>query len=84
MATCYHNWTNKYWNSIITYYMVIKSNIATHNIWLDFGKLTELSHLAYSIILAELIATLVHYTYTVQLPGLVDWSAFLEQVLLTL
>ena len=31
----------------------------------------------------QLMATLIHYTYTVPLPGLVDWSAFLE-VLLTL
>ena len=30
------------------------------------------------------MATLVHYTYTVQLPGLMDWSAFLERVLPTL
>ena len=35
-------------------------------------------------LLAQLMATLVHYTYTVQLPGLVDWSAFLERVLPTL
>ena len=26
------------------------------------------------------MATLVHYTYTVPLPGLVDWPSFLEQV----
>ena len=26
------------------------------------------------------MATFVHYTYTVPLPGLIDWSAFLEQV----
>ena len=35
-------------------------------------------------LLAQLMAILVHYTYTVSLPGLVDWSAFLEQVLLTM
>ena len=29
-------------------------------------------------------STLVHYTYTVQLPGLVAWSACLERVLPTL
>ena len=38
----------------------------------------------YSILLAQLMAKFVHYTYTVLLPGLVDWSAFLEQVLPTL
>ena len=48
---------------------------------LDFGKPTELSHWAYSIFLAHLMATLVRYTYTVPLSGLVDWSAFLERVL---
>ena len=53
-------------------------------LWLDFGKLTKLSHWANSIILAQLMATLVHYTYTVPLPGLIDWSAFLERVLPTL
>ena len=34
-----------------------------------------------TILLAQLMTTLVHYTYTVPLPGLVDWSAFLEPVL---
>ena len=42
------------------------------------------TNLARSILLAQLKATLIHHTYTVQLPGLVDWSAFLERVLLTL
>ena len=42
-----------------------------------------MSHLAHSILLAQLIATLIHYPYTVALTGLVDWSAFLELVLLT-
>ena len=40
--------------------------------------------LAYSILLTQLMATLIHYTYTEALPGLVDWSAFPEQVLPTL
>ena len=35
-------------------------------------------------LLAQLMATLIHYTCTVPLPGLVNWSAFLEQVLPTL
>ena len=30
------------------------------------------------------MATLVHYTYVVPLPGLVDWSAFLDQIFPTL
>ena len=54
------------------------------NMWLDFRKPTELSHWDYFILLAQLIATLVHYPYTVALPGLADLTAFLEQVLLTI
>ena len=38
------------------------------------------SHLAYSILLPQLIAMLIHYPCTVALPGLADWSAFLEWV----
>ena len=56
---------------------LLKFTVYQHR-WLDLGKLTELSHWAYSILLAQLMATLVRYTYTVPLPGLVDWSAFLE------
>ena len=51
---------------------------------LDFEKLTKLSHRAYFILLTQLMTTLVHYTYTVPLLGLVYWSAFLERVLLTM
>ena len=52
--------------------------------WLDFGKPNELSHKAYFILLAQLITTLIHYPFTVPLPGLADWCAFLEWVLLTI
>ena len=45
---------------------------------LNFGKLSNMSHLAYSILLAQLIATLMHYPFTVPLPGFANWSAFLE------
>ena len=48
--------------------------------WLNFGKLTKLSHYAYFILLAQLIATLILYPFTVPLPGLANWSAFLEQL----
>ena len=34
----------------------------------------------YSILLSQLIATLIHYPCVVALPGLADWSAFLELV----
>ena len=47
-------------------------------------KPTEMSHWAYSILLAQLMATLIHNTFTPPLSGLVDWSAFLEQRLPTL
>ena len=43
-----------------------------------------MSHLAYSILLAQLIATLIHCPCTVALTGLADWSAYLELVLLTM
>ena len=49
--------------------------------WLDFGKLPKLSH--YHFIGPANDYTLIHYTYTVQLPALFNWSAFLEQVLPT-
>ena len=51
---------------------------------LDIGKPTKLSHLAYSILLAQLIATLIHYPCTVALAGLADWSAFLGLILPTM
>ena len=43
-----------------------------------------MSHLAYSILLAQLIITLINYQCTVALPGLADWSAFLRQASLTM
>ena len=49
-----------------------------------FWKTDQIVTLVLSILLAQLMATLVRYTYTVQLPGLVNWSAFLERVLPTL
>ena len=50
---------------------------------LDFGKLTEMSHLINCTFLAQLIAKLIHYPWTVAIPGLADWSAFLKRILLT-
>ena len=46
-----------------------------------YWKPTKLLHLAYSILLAQLIASLIHYPCTVALTGLTDWSAFLELIL---
>ena len=51
---------------------------------LDIGKPTEMSQLAYSILLAQLIATLIHCPCTVALTGPADLSAFLKLVLLTM
>ena len=42
-----------------------------------------MSHLANCILLAQLIATLMHYPCTDALLGYADWSAFLELVLPT-
>ena len=44
--------------------------------------MTKLSHKAYSILLAQLIATLIYYPFTVTLAGLGKWSAFLKSTLL--
>ena len=52
--------------------------------WLDLQNPTIMSHLANCIVLAQLIATLIHYPCTVVLMGLVNWSAFLELVLPTM
>ena len=43
-----------------------------------FWKTDQIVTLGLFNFLAQLMATLVHYTYTVPSPGLVDWSAFLE------
>ena len=40
--------------------------------------------LFYLNVLAQLMATLIHYTYIVPLPCLIDWPTFLVPVLLTL
>ena len=56
-------------------------NCTVANMLVNFGKPTEMSHGAYSILLAQLMATLVHYTFTLPLSGFVDWSPFLERLL---
>ena len=43
-----------------------------------------MSHFGNCILLAQLIATLIHCPCIVALMGLVDWSAFLELILLTI
>ena len=52
----------------------------THKVEIYVGIPTKLSHLAYSILLAQLIGTLIHYPFTMPLAGLDNWSALLEQV----
>ena len=39
---------------------------------------TKMLHYRPILFLANLIATLIHYPFTVPLPGLADWFAFLE------
>ena len=56
-------------------------NCTVASMLLHFGKPTEMSLGAYSILLAQLMATLIHYTFTLPLSGLVDWSPFLERLL---
>ena len=51
---------------------------------MDLQKPTITSHLANCILLAQLIATLIHYPCSVVLMGLANWSAFLELVLSTM
>ena len=52
--------------------------------WMLENRLNCHTRPIYSILLAQLMATLVHYIYIVPLPGLVDWSTSLHRVLLTL
>ena len=49
-----------------------------------FWKTNQIVTLGLLHLLTQLMATLIHYTYTVPLPGLVNWSAFLERILPTL
>ena len=59
----------------------VLKNCTVANMLLHFGKPTEMSHEAYSILLAQLIAALIHYTFTLPLSGLVYRSPFLERLL---
>ena len=52
--------------------------------WILENQLSEMSHLAYSILFPQLIATLLYYSCTFAIPGLADWAAFLEWVLSTM
>ena len=49
-----------------------------------FWKTNQIVTLGIFHLSVQLMATLVYYTYTVQLLGLADWSAFLERLLPTL
>ena len=44
-------------------------NSTVANMLLYFGKPTEMSHGDYSILLAQLMATLIHYVFTLPLSG---------------
>ena len=47
-------------------------------------KTDQIVTLGLFILLAQLMATVAHYTYTEPLSGLIDWSDFVERVLPTL
>ena len=49
-----------------------------------FAKIDHNVTLGQSHFIGQLLAILIHYLCTVVLMGLVDWSAFLELVLLTM
>ena len=57
----WYQWHNYYYfaqlSFLIASYLL---SISTGHLWLDFGKLTKTSHLAYFILLLQLIATLMH------------------------
>ena len=59
----------------------VLKNCTVANMLLHFGKPTEMSHGASSILLAQLMAALIHYTFTLPFSGLVYWSPFLERLL---
>ena len=64
------------WN-LVSIIILVAHEYRNSDLWLDFRKTAKLSHWVCSILLAQLIATLIHYPFTVPLPGLSDWSAFL-------
>ena len=73
--------------SVATYGYALILHIRMYNNVTGFWKTTEISkisHLAYFILLAQLIATLIHYPCNVALTGLAEWSAFLELILPTM
>ena len=80
------NYINLYVSHMFVYYKTCVLDVYNCNgicDWILENRPNCHTKPSYSILFAHLMATLVYYTYTVQLPGLVDWSAFLEQVLLT-
>ena len=73
-----------YYRSIVSYHLfhnycdVSNMYVAMCIYVIGFLKTNQLSHLAYSILMTHPMAILIHYPFTVPLPGLVNWSAFLE------
>ena len=64
---------------------VLLLSILTQNVFVTgFWKTDRIVTLGLFHFMAQLMATLIHYTFTLPLSGLVDWSAFLEQLLPTL
>ena len=55
-----------------------RQSFTLYGMLLNFGILIEMSYEAYSILLSQVIATLIYHPCRVALPGLANWSASLE------
>ena len=74
-------WWDQRWASLIsciTYHVYSRMHLTNVT---GFWKTDQIVILGLFHFIGQLMATLVHYTYTVPLPGLANWSAFLERVL---
>ena len=79
-------WTNLYQIYILSPWLHMPTLKKIHSavceyLFLDFlteiWKTDQAIMFAYSILLSQVIAALIHYPCTVALPGLADWSVFL-------
>ena len=70
MHTNTYTYTHKYTNT--------NTEIHIHTYVTKFWKTDQIVTLGLFILLAQLMATLVHYTYTLSVSGLVNWFTFLE------
>ena len=59
-------------------FVVFVYELINYEIVTGFWKTDRNVTLGHSILLAQLMPTLIHHTFALPLSGLVDWSAFLE------